>query len=707
MYIKDHKRMSTTITRRDILKLTGGGIIGMMLSPLPWKMLDDAAIWTQNWDLTPKLAHGPIASMFSHCTLCPAGCGVKAQCVSGMPFSITGVPGDPLTHGTVCPRGLTAHHMAYHPLRITHPHYFSDRSAQAAFSAFSLEQSLNRITMHIGSSTGSIVVLDRQPGRILSGQYHKFLSATGRGNLATGPSGDVQTLSSVGTVSGIPSTTLGFDLKNATMLLSFGAPLFDGWGNPGAMNAMRSDRTFKVVQIDPRYSRTARQADQWIAVAPGTEQRAALSIASVLIEENLVKANIRRTIKDFESFTLLVNDFKPEKTAEATGIPAAVIRTLARELAHATAPIVLSGSDPGGGAFDAGTEQSIAALNVLLGTVKKSGGIVERYVLPGLEDIAVTPLNDLPDDSIGTLFIDGADSGHVIPWTLIERKLRSEASLVVSFSSVLDPLTAHADVLIPAPAPFEMLQEAPQTQTSSVPTFSLSAPLLKQNSDTVDPITVLQQLAKRMNLDVAISDNEAALKETVDRLHQQKRGTVTSYADNSTQSVKEIASSDALWNILMTGGIWVGETKKQSALKPVTLSLKGPGAEINGTGPLLLATGCYGSLHAAQLSPVMSKMFQETELRPVNGMVALSPVTAQQHGLTHDGHAELTTSAGSQKVQIKISPAIRPGILEAAIGPSQNGVETPEHPSASSLLQLFPVAPDGTWRTTLVTIQKV
>lgn len=699
--------MSTTITRRDILKLTGGGIIGMMLSPLPWKMLDDAAIWTQNWDLTPKLAHGPITSLFSHCTLCPAGCGVKAQCVSGMPFSVTGVSADPLTHGTVCPRGLTAHHMAYHPLRITHPHYFSDRSAQATLSAVTLEQSLDRIAKHISSSSGSIVVLDRQPGRVISAQYHKFLKATGRGLLATDPSGDAQTLSAVSAMTGIPASAFGYDLKNATMLLSFGAPLFDGWGIPGEMNAMRAARTFKVVQIDPRYSRTARQADEWIAVAPGTEQLAALSIASVLIEEKLVSSDIRRSIKDLDQFSSAVKGYTPEKTAEATGIPAAVLRTLARELAHAKAPIVLSGSDPGGGAFNAETERSIAALNILLGSVKKSGGIVEREILPGMNAVTVQQLHSLPDGSIGTLFLDNADSGHAIPWTLIERKLRKDASLVVSFSSVLDPLTAHADVLIPAPAPFEMLQEAPQTQTSAVPTFALSAPLLKQNSDTVEPITVLQQLAVRLGIDAGLSESETALKETVRLLHEQKRGTVTSYADNSSQAVTEIATADDLWNTLAAGGIWIGESRKQSAMRPVTLSLHGPYSMTRSEGLVMLASGCYGSFHAAQLSPVMSKMFQETELRPVNGMVALSPVTAQQYGLMHDGHAVLTTSAGSQKVQIKISPAVRPGILEAAIGPSQNGVETPEHPSASSLLHLFPVTPDGTWRTTLVTIQKV
>ncbi|MCK6506555.1 adventurous gliding motility protein CglE, partial [Myxococcota bacterium] len=50
--------------------------VGVMLSPLPWKLLDDSAIWTQNWSLTPKLSHGPLSSLVSRCTLCQAGCAV-------------------------------------------------------------------------------------------------------------------------------------------------------------------------------------------------------------------------------------------------------------------------------------------------------------------------------------------------------------------------------------------------------------------------------------------------------------------------------------------------------------------------------------------------------------------------------------------------------------------------------------------------------
>jgi hypothetical protein len=34
------------VTRRDVLWGLGGGLAGATLTPVPWKLLDDTAIWT-------------------------------------------------------------------------------------------------------------------------------------------------------------------------------------------------------------------------------------------------------------------------------------------------------------------------------------------------------------------------------------------------------------------------------------------------------------------------------------------------------------------------------------------------------------------------------------------------------------------------------------------------------------------------------------
>ena len=41
------------IDRRSFLAMSVGGAVGTALTPLPWKIQDDLAIWTQMWPWTP------------------------------------------------------------------------------------------------------------------------------------------------------------------------------------------------------------------------------------------------------------------------------------------------------------------------------------------------------------------------------------------------------------------------------------------------------------------------------------------------------------------------------------------------------------------------------------------------------------------------------------------------------------------------------
>ncbi len=64
------------IDRRCFLSLGAGVVVGTTLTPMPWKLMDDIAIWTQNWSWTPDPAEGPSIAKKSVCTLCPGGCGI-------------------------------------------------------------------------------------------------------------------------------------------------------------------------------------------------------------------------------------------------------------------------------------------------------------------------------------------------------------------------------------------------------------------------------------------------------------------------------------------------------------------------------------------------------------------------------------------------------------------------------------------------------
>ena len=56
------------VTRRDVLWGLGGGLAGAALTPVPWKLLDDTAIWTQRRHALPVPPRGPVTFRASACT---------------------------------------------------------------------------------------------------------------------------------------------------------------------------------------------------------------------------------------------------------------------------------------------------------------------------------------------------------------------------------------------------------------------------------------------------------------------------------------------------------------------------------------------------------------------------------------------------------------------------------------------------------------
>ncbi len=230
------------ISRRDILKFAVGSATGIMLTPVPWKVLDDTAIWTQNWPWIPVPKKGEGSTRFTTCALCPAGCGIRARCIERRPVTLAGVAEHPLSNGTLCPVGLGAHHLAYHPGRLSHPVRRSRKFGTSEQQAVSLDEATHAIAEAIRSTSAeeSVAILDLQPGRSISRVYRQLLAHLPNGAYVLGPVVEDATLVMCARMSDADEHSLGYDLENARTIVSFGAPLFDGWGTPGRM--MRAGR---------------------------------------------------------------------------------------------------------------------------------------------------------------------------------------------------------------------------------------------------------------------------------------------------------------------------------------------------------------------------------------------------------------------------------------------------------------------------------
>src|SRR5207237_1039683 len=97
----------------------------------------------------------------------------------------------------------------------------------------------------------------------------------------------------------------------------------------------------KLVVIDPYRTRTARCADWYLPINPGTDAALALAMMHVIINEHLLDADyVARYTLGFEQLRAKVQEYPPERAAQWTGIPATDIVKLAREYAT-TRPAVV------------------------------------------------------------------------------------------------------------------------------------------------------------------------------------------------------------------------------------------------------------------------------------------------------------------------------------------------------------------------------
>ena len=90
----------------------------------------------------------------------------------------------------------------------------------------------------------------------------------------------------------------------------------------------------KLVVIDPYRTRTARCADWYLPINPGTDAALALGMMHVIIREDLHDADyVARYTVGFDELRAKVQQYNPDLVAKWTGISSADIVKLAREYA--------------------------------------------------------------------------------------------------------------------------------------------------------------------------------------------------------------------------------------------------------------------------------------------------------------------------------------------------------------------------------------
>ena len=256
----------------------------------------------------------------------------------------------------------------------------------------------------------------------------------------------------------------------------------------GRLRAIRA-RGGKVVVVDPRRTRTAREADEHLFIRPGTDALLLMAIVHVLFAEDLVAPDrLEEHLDGLDEVRALAADFPPEAVEGACGIAAADVRRMAVELARAPSAAVYGRIGTTTQAFGTTASWLIDVINVLTGNLDRPGGAMFATPASGSSNTAGEPgrgrgarfgrwasrvrglgeiFGELPVAALAEE-IETPGDGQVRALLTIagnpavstpnaDRLTGALASLdfMVSIDLYVNETTRHADVILPVPSPLE------------------------------------------------------------------------------------------------------------------------------------------------------------------------------------------------------------------------------------------------------------
>lgn len=553
------------LNRRNFIKLVVGGVAGVHVTPLPWKLTDDIAIWTQNWPWVPVPPVGAFVHEKSLCKLCPGGCGIEVRKVDERAVKIEGRTDYPVNPGGICPVGMGGLQLLYNEdSRFTRPMKRVGPRGSGTFMDISWDEALTILATRIQDLRKkgvpeAIAAVDGNPTQsTMAVLVERFMQALGSPNYVRVPCAE-DTYRMVNLLMQGHEGPVAFDLENADYILSFGSGLLEGWGAPGrVIDAWRlwheqgAKGRVTTVQVESRASNTASKADRWIAVKPGTDAALALGIAHVIIQEQLYNAafveNHSFGFNDWRSAdgkvhmgfkTLALSKYAPSAVSEMTGLKAGEIVALARAFAGAKAPIALFGKGKGhlnGSLYEF---MAIHSLNALVGNVNQPGGVLVHDPLPlapltkperdaiseqGLgkarldqaktasypfSNSLITNLSEAiltgPTSPVDTLLVFSANPAFTLPDGGGFLKAMKRIPFIVSFSPFRDETAFMADLILPDHVYLEKTDDVVWPTGLQYPLYGITKPVVKPVYHTLNSGDVLLDLARRVGGAVASS----------------------------------------------------------------------------------------------------------------------------------------------------------------------------------------------------------
>lgn len=312
----------------------------------------------------PQFPYGASREEATADRIIPGGCNICFNCCSTKfhfrgdeLVRITGNDDDPLLKGRVCPKSQLTLQLYRNEHRLTTPLKRIGARGEGRFAPISWTQALDEIAEKLravrdryGSEALALFVGTRTGMLDYLGYTRLFAQLWGTPNktgtdpfCASGKSIAYElTQGSVGSGNSYTPDDIG----SAQMYLYFGDNQAETRPVYFAMvNDWRVRNRARMVVVDPRLTATAAKADRWLAIRPGTDMALGLAMSHCILSEQLHDAKFcAEWVVGFAQWRdfIVERGYSPEWAEPATGISAAEIRRLAREVAAADGCVIFA-----------------------------------------------------------------------------------------------------------------------------------------------------------------------------------------------------------------------------------------------------------------------------------------------------------------------------------------------------------------------------
>ena len=360
-------------SRRDFLKLGGTSLGALAVGALlPAPVAQAARLHGQ----VNARGDGVVPTL---CEMCVWRCGVLARVRDGRVVKLDGNPDHPHSRGKLCARGQSGLMTTYDRDRVLQPLIRVGPRGGGVFRKASWEEALDLTAqkmIEIRDRFGPQAMVFSSTHNLSQTQFENLLGAYGSPNYGTQRSLCFNSMVTAFQLTyGIEEPARNYDEVEYILLVGRNLAEAISTSETGAL-IQALDRGAKLVYLDPRFTKTAAKASEWIPIRPGTDSAFVLAMIQVIVSEHIGDCDFaRQYIVGCDDLPGAMASYTPEWAETKTGVPAETIRRIAREFAAAKRHAL---AHPGWrtanfvNSFQ--TERALATLNAVVGNVFDENG---------------------------------------------------------------------------------------------------------------------------------------------------------------------------------------------------------------------------------------------------------------------------------------------------------------------------------------------